>query len=253
MRKSIINPQGLPWAKRGFDVLASSLLIIALFPVLICIALAIRLESKGSVFYAAKRVGRGYQVFPFFKFRSMVVDADKRLASIQHLNQYQTESTLEAIAPETALEAQTGFTDFVVSDEGAFDETSYKVHQQAQGQFVKVVQDPRITRVGKFLRNTSLDELPQLFNVLLGHMSLVGNRPLPLYEAEQMTTDMAVERFSAPAGITGLWQVKERGGSEADPEKRIAYDVEYARTASWKLDFWILFKTPLAALQRESV
>src|SRR5206468_7963914 len=154
--------------KRAFDVLASLTLLILLLPVLVIIALAVRLESKGPIFYIAKRAGKGFRVFKFYKFRTMVVNADKKIQELAHLNQY------------------TG------SASGA--------------KFFKISNDPRITRVGKFLRNTSLDELPQLLNVLKGDMSLVGNRPLPLYEAATLTTNEFVERFMAPAGITGLWQ-----------------------------------------------
>src|ERR1700692_3772200 len=94
--------------------------------------------------------------------------------------------------------------------------------------FFKINNDPRITKVGAFLRNTSLDELPQLLNVLLGNMSLVGNRPLPLYEAATLTTDDWAKRFMAPAGITGLWQIKKRGKEDMSVEERINLDIVYA-------------------------
>ncbi|MEO0334303.1 MAG: sugar transferase, partial [Bacteroidota bacterium] len=110
-----------------------------------------------------------------------------------------------------------------------------------------------ITRVGKIIRNTSIDELPQLFNVLRGDMSLVGNRPLPLYEAEKLTSDDLAKRFMAPAGITGLWQVTERGKSNTSEESRKKLDIEYAEKYSFWLDMKILLKTPLAAFQQENV
>jgi lipopolysaccharide/colanic/teichoic acid biosynthesis glycosyltransferase len=119
--------------------------------------------------------------------------------------------------------------------------------------FFKISNDPRITKVGKVLRNTSLDELPQLFNVLKGDMSLVGNRPLPLYEASTMTTNEFVERFMAPSGITGLWQIKKRGKSDMSVEERMNLDIAYARKSTLLYDFWIMAQTPTALLQKSDV
>jgi len=107
--------------------------------------------------------------------------------------------------------------------------------------------------VGAFLRNSSLDELPQLFNVLLGDMSLVGNRPLPLYEAETLTTDVWAERFMAPAGITGLWQIKKRGQDDMSVEERIGLDIAYANRNNFMYDLWIMANTPTALIQKSSV
>jgi lipopolysaccharide/colanic/teichoic acid biosynthesis glycosyltransferase len=145
----------------------------------------------------------------------MEVNADKKVESLAHLNQYAGES--------------------------------------GSARFFKISNDPRITKVGRFLRNTSLDELPQLFNVLKGDMSLVGNRPLPLYEAATLTTNEFVERFMAPAGITGLWQIKKRGKSEMSDDERIELDISYARKSSVLYDFWILVKTPAALFQKTDV
>ncbi len=114
--------------------------------------------------------------------------------------------------------------------------------------------DPRITKVGRILRNTSIDELPQFINVLKGDMSIVGNRPLPLYEAELLTSDQWAKRFLAPAGITGLWQVTKRGGANvmsADERKQL--DIEYAENYSFWYDIKILLKTIPAMLQHENV
>ncbi|MEM9984848.1 MAG: sugar transferase, partial [Bacteroidota bacterium] len=119
--------------------------------------------------------------------------------------------------------------------------------------FVKVKNDPRITAFGRFIRNTSIDELPQLFNVLRGDMSIVGNRPLPLYEAEKLTSDDWSLRFLAPAGITGWWQVKERGKSNVSEENRKKLDVEYAQNYSVWLDFKILLMTIPAVFQKVDV
>jgi lipopolysaccharide/colanic/teichoic acid biosynthesis glycosyltransferase len=119
--------------------------------------------------------------------------------------------------------------------------------------FVKIKNDPRITRIGRIIRKTSLDELPQLINVLKGDMSLVGNRPLPLYEAEQLCTEETAERFSAPAGITGLWQVTKRGKDNMSVSERVNLDIEYSRKTSFLFDLKIVFKTLPAMLQHENV
>lgn len=202
-------------SKRTFDILVSSIALLLLSPLFLLIALAIKLESSGPVFYIAKRAGRGYRIFNFFKFRTMYQGSDKRVGELTHLNQY---------------------------------------HSASRGPvFFKISNDPRITKVGSFLRNTSLDELPQLINVLLGDMSLVGNRPLPLYEAVTLTTDEYAARFMAPAGITGLWQVKKRGNREMSVEERISMDIDYASNCNFATDFWIIANTPSALLQKENV
>ena len=119
--------------------------------------------------------------------------------------------------------------------------------------FFKIKNDPRVTKVGAFLRNTSLDELPQLFNVLKGEMSIVGNRPLPLYEASALTTNEGAERFLAPAGITGLWQVTKRGREDMSAEERLSLDIDYARNHGFVSDFRILLCTPTALFQKTNV
>jgi lipopolysaccharide/colanic/teichoic acid biosynthesis glycosyltransferase len=131
----------------------------------------------------------------------------------------------------------------------------HEVTSQANSKsvFFKFKDDPRITKVGKFLRNTSLDEIPQLINILRGEMSLVGNRPLPLYEAEKLTTDQAALRFMAPAGITGLWQVTKRGRGDMSEEERINLDKEYALNGSFINDVKLMIKTIPALLQNENV
>ena len=119
--------------------------------------------------------------------------------------------------------------------------------------FFKLKDDPRVTRVGKVLRKTSLDELPQLFNVLKGDMSLVGNRPLPLYEAQTITIDRSAKRFFAPAGITGLWQVKGRSNNNLTVQERINMDIDYANKSSFLYDLKILLKTPKEIIQKNNV
>lgn len=202
-------------SKRFFDIAMACIGIVVLSPIFLLIALAIKLESRGPIFYISKRAGRGYRIFNFYKFRTMYQGADKRIGALKHLNQY-------ASAPQGAV-------------------------------FFKIHNDPRITRVGRFLRNTSLDELPQLLNVLLGDMSLVGNRPLPLYEAATLTTDDYAARFMAPAGITGLWQIKKRGNKDMSAEERVHIDIDYATRCSFATDFWIIANTPSALLQKENV
>jgi len=124
---------------------------------------------------------------------------------------------------------------------------------------VKISNDPRVTRVGKFIRNTSIDELPQLINVIKGDMSIVGNRPLPVYEAELLTEDILSKRFLAPAGITGLWQVELRGkGGIMSEAERMNLDNEYAEhfignNYSFWFDMKLILRTIPALLQKESV
>ena len=120
--------------------------------------------------------------------------------------------------------------------------------------FIKLQNDPRITKVGRIIRKYSIDELPQLFNILKGDMSIVGNRPLPLYEAEQLTSDEYIERFMAPAGLTGLWQVEKRGTEGIlSAEERKQLDIQYARKFSFLLDIKIIFRTFTAFIQKENV
>ena len=124
---------------------------------------------------------------------------------------------------------------------------------ESAGTFIKIKDDPRVTRVGKIIRNTSIDELPQLINVLKGDMSIVGNRPLPLYEAELLTSDRWAERFNAPAGITGLWQVEKRGSSEMSEEERKDLDNKYASKRSFVFDIKLILRTIPALFQTENV
>lgn len=238
--------------KRTSDIVASGIILILISPILLGIAIALKLESPGApVFYSSKRVGRNYLVFNFLKFRSMKPNSDQLLAKMQHLNQYDAQT---AEAPKPVVEtAPSGV--MLFSDEGWIPEEKLlaDARKAEEKPFMKITNDPRITKVGHFIRNTSMDELPQLINVLRGDMSLVGNRPLPVYEAEQLTTDEAVERFSAPAGITGYWQVTDRGKKGVSADSRKHLDVEYARRYSFFLDLWILVRTPMAALQSANV
>lgn len=251
----------IPIAKRIFDIAVAGFALLMLSPLLIITVLAIRLESKGKVYYISKRVGTGYRVFDFYKLRSMYTDADQRLKELKHLNQY-----AEAAEKEEAAKAKTGeiprekplpnnAPQLINKDGSPMTEEEYQElrRKQAAGTFVKFKNDPRITKVGQIIRNTSIDELPQLINVLKGDMSIVGNRPLPLYEAEQLTSDDWSQRFLAPAGITGLWQVEKRGGGEMSEEERKGLDNKYAQNFSFWNDIRLILRTIPALFQKENV
>jgi lipopolysaccharide/colanic/teichoic acid biosynthesis glycosyltransferase len=245
----------LPCWKRLFDIIISLFAIICLSPLLIITAILIRLESKGSIIYKSKRVGCNYHVFDFLKFRSMYTNADKKLSSLKDLNKYASEESAE---PEVNREVQMAFngSTMLVSDDFVISEDDFlKQKSVEQGNsFVKLENDPRITRVGHFIRKYSIDELPQLFNILKGDMSVVGNRPLPLYEAELLTTDDYIDRFMGPAGLTGLWQVMKRGESgRLSAEERKQLDIQYAKTFSFVMDIKIILKTLTAFIQKDDV
>ena len=201
------------FSKRIFDIVISLVLMIALSPVFLLVMLAVKLESRGPIFYVSKRAGRGYNIFNFYKFRTMVAEANDRITDFSHLNLYNP-----------------------LKEDGPV--------------FIKIDNDPRITRIGAFLRKCSLDELPQLWNVLIGDMSLVGNRPLPLYEAATLTTDEWAKRFMAPAGMTGLWQIRKKRQNKMTAEERISLDINYADNSNFLFDLWIMANTPSAVIQR---
>ena len=247
----------LPVWKRCFDIVSSGFALIILSPLLIITAIAIRMESKGAVIYKSKRVGSNYQIFDFLKFRSMYTNADKHLKDYNSLNQYQTDSIEEDIIWEETPDFEENENEIVlISDDFVIFEEAYinKKTQEQKNAFVKLENDPRITRIGRIIRKYSIDELPQLINILKGDMSVVGNRPLPLYEAELLTSDEYIDRFMAPAGLTGLWQVEKRGNSgkmSADERKQL--DIKYAKTFSFWLDMKIILKTVTAFIQKENV
>lgn len=252
----------MPINKRLFDIAVSLCLLLMLLPLFIVLAIAIKIESKGPVFYYSSRVGTGYRIFKFWKFRSMRQNADQLIDDVKHLNHYAAEKKEVSVAvadmadPQMMDDSDTvNWDQFLIKDDQLIDESMFEeyVAEENKNLFIKIPNDPRITRVGRFIRNTSMDELPQLFNVLIGDMSLVGNRPLPLYEAEKLTSDHLAKRFMAPAGITGLWQVTERGKRDTSEESRKKLDIEYAENYSFWLDMKILIKTPLAAFQHENV
>jgi len=183
------------------DRLSAALGLVVLLPVFVIVALAVRLDSPGSVIFRQKRVGLNGDEFTMFKFRSMYADAEARLAEIAHLDEHGT------------------------------------------GQLFKVKNDPRITRVGAFIRRYSVDELPQLFNVVRGEMSLVGPRP-PLPREVAAYSEVAMPRLKVKPGLTGLWQVS--GRSDLSVEESVRLDLRYVENWSLTMDAMILWKTARA-------
>jgi len=211
------------YAKRVLDILLVVFALAILWPVFLLIALLIKLDSKGPAFFIQERVGarRKFcngkvvwqpETFRMYKFRSMGHNAD------QGLHQAYIKAFVEG-----GIEGNDG---------------------DGKPKF-KMTDDPRITRVGRFLRKTSLDELPQLINILKGEMSLVGPRPVPQYEVD-LYKEEHYERLMSLPGLTGLWQVKGRG--EVTFEEMMQLDVEYVRNHSIRLDIWIILMTLPAAL-----
>jgi exopolysaccharide biosynthesis polyprenyl glycosylphosphotransferase len=190
--------------KQVVDTVLAAVLICVLSPVLVSAAMAIKLTSLGPVLFVQERVGKGKRRFRLYKFRTMVADAEARIADLEKLN-------------------------------------------EVSGPVFKLRDDPRITPVGRFLRKTSIDELPQLFNVLKGDMSLVGPRPLPLRDYNGFDEDWHRRRFSVRPGITCLWQVN--GRSNVEFEEWMKLDMEYIDHWSFWLDVKILFKTVPAVLR----
>ena len=268
----------IPLWKRLFDIFFSLLGIIILSPVFIITAIAIRLESKGPIIFKSKRVGTNYTVFNFLKFRSMYSDAEQRLKEVakEAGNQYAEKEETEEKDHQSVITAPLGDeaemmmmdmgmeSDMMISDDEVMlvgddfvvAESDFNREKEVENNnaFVKIENDPRVTKVGKFIRKYSIDELPQLFNILKGDMSIVGNRPLPLYEAEKLTVDSSIDRFMAPAGLTGLWQVEERGkGGMMSAEERKQLDIIYGQTYCFTMDMKIIFRTLTAFIQKDNV
>lgn len=189
--------------KRGIDIVGALSGLLLLSPILLAIALLIKMDSPGSMFYVAKRAGRKGRLFRCYKFRTMVLDADQRKDSLRAKN-------------------------------------------ERAGPIFKIVDDPRITRVGRFLRRYSLDELPQLWNVVKGEMSLVGPRPHPADEFAAYDLGH-LARLDVTPGLTGLWQVSARRNPSFD--RAMELDREYIRSWSLRLDLRILLKTVFAVAQ----
>jgi exopolysaccharide biosynthesis polyprenyl glycosylphosphotransferase len=190
------------WAKRLFDLVVAGSLVVLLSPLLALVALLVRLQDGGPVFYRQRRVGAGGAVFDMVKFRSMVVDAEARLDELADANEH-------------------------------------------DGVLFKIREDPRITRIGRFIRKFSIDELPQLFNVLRGEMSLVGPRPPLVDEYERYEQDTH-RRLLVRPGMTGLWQVS--GRSDLPWSEAVRLDLYYVDNWSMVIDLVIMLKTVKAVL-----
>jgi lipopolysaccharide/colanic/teichoic acid biosynthesis glycosyltransferase len=257
-----------PPTKRLFDIIVSGTALVLVSPVLLLIGLAIRMESKGQIYYVSKRVGK--KPFDFYKLRSMRSGSDAELAKLaKEKNQYTTstgQARIDFSRPcPRCSELSEGRSCSPILHLGHESICDYwynaqkKEVEKSKSSFIKIVDDPRVTRVGKFIRNTSIDELPQLINVLKGDMSIVGNRPLPVYEAERLTQDQIAKRFLAPAGITGLWQVELRGkGGNMSEEERIRLDNVYAdhfvdNNYSFWYDLKLILRTLPALFQKAAV
>ncbi len=208
--------QSLLGLKRLMDIAGSSLLLILCAPLLLVVAVAIKATSKGPVLFRQQRVGQYGRCFTFLKFRSMQVDNDHSVHK---------EFVMKLIANETERDHSSGKT------EGVF----------------KIKNDKRVTRIGKFLRRTSLDELPQFLNVLMGDMSLVGPRPPIPYEVAAYQTWHRRRVLESKPGITGLWQVTGRSRVKFDEMVRL--DLRYASNWSPWLDLKILARTPFAVIK----
>lgn len=190
------------FAKRAIDVTAAALLVVILSPLMLAVALAVKLGSRGPVFYRSRRVGRGGKEFTFMKFRSMYHGAEYDRASLAHLN-------------------------------------------EASGPVFKIARDPRCTLVGLFLRRSSLDELPQLFHVLSGKMSLVGPRPPLPIEVERYDA-RAAQRLAVKPGLTCIWQIS--GRSDVAFEDWVEMDIEYIENWTLGMDLEIMAQTIPAIL-----
>lgn len=196
--ESVANGDFALIAKRIFDLVVTLSIMPLFLPLLLLVAIAIRLDSPGPVFFTQTRVGLRKRRFEMYKFRSMVVDAEQRMHEVEHLN-------------------------------------------EAKGANFKIKDDPRITRVGRFIRKSSIDELPQLINVFKGDMSLVGPRPMSLRDVANFDKGVQRKRFSVRPGITGLWQVSGRSNLSFD--KWIELDLAYIEQWSFLLDLRILLRT----------
>jgi exopolysaccharide biosynthesis polyprenyl glycosylphosphotransferase len=199
------SSEGWPMiCKRMLDIIVSLLLLLMLAPVLMLVALLIKLDFSGPAFFVQDRVGLNKRRFRMYKFRTMVGDAEKKQSELESLN-------------------------------------------EADGPVFKIKNDPRITRLGKYLRKASIDELPQLLNVLKGDMSLVGPRPLPVRDYQGFDQDWVRRRFSVPPGITCLWQVT--GRSSLSFQEWMELDLDYIDHWSLWLDVKLIAKTIPAVLK----
>jgi len=257
------TPYKTPFFKRMFDIVCASIDLILISPILLLFILAIRLESRGKAFSISKRVGSGYKVFNLYKLRSMYSNADKRLKELAHLNQYHKDAItadLTHIGTQSLANQNTTLGNILIGDGNKVSEADHirLKNENQETAFLNFENDRRITRVGQIIRKLRIDRLPQLINVIKGDMSIVGNRPLAMSEAELLTTEDWTDRFHGPAGITGLWQVKTRSKSgKMSPEERKSLDNRYYEIArsrfSFFKDIWIILLTIPAIFRKENV
>ena len=253
----------IPVWKRLFDIIVASLAIIVLSPIFILTAIAIKMESKGPVLFKSKRVGTNYAIFDFLKFRSMYADAEHQLKELsKEHNQYKEQASEESKSASTApLDDQANLammnmgtdTEMMISDEEIMlvgddfvvSETDFNKQKEEEinNAFVKIEDDPRVTKVGKFIRKFSIDELPQLFNILKGDMSLIGPRPPLTYHPWPIGQYTPHQRrmFEVRPGITGWAQV--HGRKDVEWNHRIELSVWYVDHLSLALDVKIFFMT----------
>lgn len=192
--------------KRVIDVILASVALILLSPLFVIIAIAIKIDSKGPVFFAHKRIGKNGKIIKLYKFRSMVINA---------------EELIKSFTPEQMKEYKENY---------------------------KLTNDPRITKVGKFLRKTSLDELPQLINIINGDLSIIGPRPVIADELEKYGTNK--DKFlSVTPGLTGYWAAN--GRSNTTYEQRMEMELYYIDNLSLKMDIKVFFKTILSVVKKE--
>lgn len=192
--------------KRVIDVILASIALILLSPLFAIIAIAIKIDSKGPVFFAHKRIGKNGKIIKLYKFRSMVINA---------------EELIKSFTPEQMREYKENY---------------------------KLTNDPRITKVGKFLRKTSLDELPQLINIINGDLSIIGPRPVVADELEKYGTNK--DKFlSVTPGLTGYWAAN--GRSNTTYEQRMEMELYYIDNLSLKMDIKVFFKTILSVVKKE--
>ncbi|MEX2106646.1 MAG: sugar transferase [Solirubrobacterales bacterium] len=215
LRHAAREPRWLVALRRVFDLVIAIAMIVLLAPLLIAVAIAVRLDSRGPALFRQRRVGHLERQFTLFKFRSMRVDADPR--------------------------GHREYVTALIKDEG-------RAGHGGREDLYKLAVDDRITPIGRWIRRWSIDELPQLFNVVAGSMTLVGPRPAIPYEVAEYPT-WYLERFSVKPGLTGFWQVS--GRCERTYEEMVRLDIEYAKRRSLALDLSILLKTPLAVLGRK--
>ncbi|RYE50487.1 MAG: sugar transferase [Sphingobacteriales bacterium] len=200
--------------KRFFDIIFSITAILVLSPLFLAVILVLKVEGKGAVFYLSKRIGNLNIPFTMFKFRTMHEESTVNLEKFKYLNRYICKSEYDK--PKV---------------------------------FVKFKNDPRVTRFGAYLRRTHIDELPQLINVLKGEMSIVGNRPLNNEEVNALISLGFVTRFTAPVGLTGLWQIYNSNSDRLSERERIRLDNFYALKHNFFFDLCILLKTSGAFLR----